>query len=185
MADDSKTELVYSSQKTAFIPGRRYANPRFFDGRVKSGVTKVIVVGNWPKVVAAYKAAGIPVQQIGDNPPPLAAPTERSTGPRKASGEVDIPADWSKLSWQDKRALVMQLTDYPAINSAEADKAIEAELARRQKAEATQPEPEAAEIPSGWRDLPWPAMRSLAASVSDTPIRSKADAVAAIEAAEG
>lgn len=38
----------------------------------------------------------------------------------------------------------------------------------------------------GWRDITdWPALRSLAASVSKHPIRSRADAVAALEAEEG
>lgn len=36
-------------------------------------------------------------------------------------------------------------------------------------------------IPGDWRDLPWPALKSLAASVSDEKIKSKTDAVAAIE----
>lgn len=40
------------------------------------------------------------------------------------------------------------------------------------------------EIPSDWRDLPWPKLRSLAASLStaDAPVINKADAVARIEA---
>lgn len=37
-------------------------------------------------------------------------------------------------------------------------------------------------IPETWRDLDWPELRSLAASVSSTPVRSKAEAEAAIEA---
>lgn len=36
-------------------------------------------------------------------------------------------------------------------------------------------------IPEGWRDLSWPALKSLAASVSDEKIKSKDDAIAAIE----
>lgn len=40
-------------------------------------------------------------------------------------------------------------------------------------------------IPSWWRDMPWPQMRSLAASLSDAPIRNKDDAEAAIVAAGG
>lgn len=36
-------------------------------------------------------------------------------------------------------------------------------------------------IPDGWRELAWPALKSLAASVSDEKIKSKDDAVAAIE----
>lgn len=38
------------------------------------------------------------------------------------------------------------------------------------------------EIPEGWADLPWPELRSLAAAVSDTPINSKDEAIAAIQA---
>lgn len=36
-------------------------------------------------------------------------------------------------------------------------------------------------IPDDWRGLPWPALKSLAASVSDEKIKSKDDAIAAIE----
>lgn len=36
-------------------------------------------------------------------------------------------------------------------------------------------------IPATWREMPWPAMKSLAAKVSDEKINSKDDAVAAIE----
>lgn len=36
-------------------------------------------------------------------------------------------------------------------------------------------------ISDGWRDLPWPALKSLAAKVSDETIKTKDDAVAAIE----
>lgn len=37
------------------------------------------------------------------------------------------------------------------------------------------------EIPDDWRDLPWPDLRSLASAVSAYPIKSKEDAVVAIE----
>ncbi len=36
-------------------------------------------------------------------------------------------------------------------------------------------------IPDDWRELSWPALKSLAAAVSDEKIKSKEDAVAAIE----
>lgn len=42
--------------------------------------------------------------------------------------------------------------------------------------------PEIKEIPEDWRDLDWPAMRALAAEISEEPIRSKEDAITAIEA---
>jgi len=46
-----------------------------------------------------------------------------------------------------------------------------------------QPSPTAmVEIPPAWRELPWAQMRSLAAKVATAPVRTQADAVAAIEA---
>lgn len=36
-------------------------------------------------------------------------------------------------------------------------------------------------IPDEWRELPWPALKSLAASVSDDTIKTKDDAIAAVE----
>lgn len=39
------------------------------------------------------------------------------------------------------------------------------------------------DIPADWRDLPWPALRSVASKVSSEPIRNRADAVKAIELA--
>jgi hypothetical protein len=42
---------------------------------------------------------------------------------------------------------------------------------------------DAVQIPDNWQDLPWAGLSSLAAKVSPTPIKTKADAEAAIEAA--
>ncbi|MDT9673853.1 hypothetical protein F6R97_04185 [Pseudomonas sp. JV414] len=53
-------ELTYSSQKTDFDPDKRYRNPEYFE-RPEAGVTKVTVVGDWPIVVEAYKAARVEV----------------------------------------------------------------------------------------------------------------------------
>ena len=53
-------ELTYSNQRGGFDPGKRYRNPEHFD-KPEAGVTSVLVVGDWPHVVAAYKAAGIDV----------------------------------------------------------------------------------------------------------------------------
>lgn len=38
-----------------------------------------------------------------------------------------------------------------------------------------------ADIPDDWRELAWPALKSLASKVSDETIKNKDDAVAAIE----
>jgi hypothetical protein len=56
-------ELTYSSQTTDFDPDRRYRNPQYFD-KPESGVTKVTVVGDWPAVVEAYKAAKVEVDVV-------------------------------------------------------------------------------------------------------------------------
>ncbi len=53
-------ELIYSTQSSGFDPDRRYRNPEHFD-RPEAGVTGVVVVGDWPKVVDAYEHAGIEV----------------------------------------------------------------------------------------------------------------------------
>jgi hypothetical protein len=53
-------ELIYSTQSSGFEPDKRYRNPEHFD-RPETGVTSVLVVGEWPKVVDAYKNAGVDV----------------------------------------------------------------------------------------------------------------------------
>jgi len=53
-------ELTYSNQLSGFDPGKRYRNPEHFD-KPEADVTSVLVIGNWPRVVDAYKAAGIEV----------------------------------------------------------------------------------------------------------------------------
>ena len=52
----------------------------------------------------------------------------------------------------------------------------------RQVGASAVPAEKPAEIPENWQELEWPKLRSLASDVSETPITSKADAVAAIEA---
>lgn len=56
-------ELVYSTQNSNFDPEKRYRNPEHFD-RPEAGVTGVVVVGDWPKVVDAYESVGIEVTAI-------------------------------------------------------------------------------------------------------------------------
>lgn len=53
-------ELTYSNQLGGFEPDKRYRNPEHFD-KPEAGVTKVLVIGDWPTVVNAYEAAGIDV----------------------------------------------------------------------------------------------------------------------------
>jgi hypothetical protein len=53
-------ELIYSTQSSGFDPDKRYRNPEHFD-RPEAGVTGVVVVGEWPKVVDAYENVGVEV----------------------------------------------------------------------------------------------------------------------------
>ncbi|MGF6208286.1 hypothetical protein [Pseudomonas frederiksbergensis] len=53
-------ELIYSTQSSGFDPDKRYRNPEHFD-RPEAGVTGVVVVGDWPKVVEAYERVGVEV----------------------------------------------------------------------------------------------------------------------------
>jgi hypothetical protein len=53
-------ELVYSTQNSDFDPEKRYRNPAHFD-RPEAGVTHVVVIGDWPKVVDAYEKLGVEV----------------------------------------------------------------------------------------------------------------------------
>ena len=53
-------ELTYSNQLDGFDPEKRYRNPEHFD-KPEAGVTRVLVIGDWPSVVAAYGALGIDV----------------------------------------------------------------------------------------------------------------------------
>jgi hypothetical protein len=137
-------EIVYASGRTEWQKGRLFGNARLFHKTVE-GVEKVIVVGDWPKIVEAYRRLGIPVEivgvtgvlrseplagtgeaiQIGKGEPPC-APVMRID-----AGSVEIPEDFRTLKWPELRALGKQLSDTPAINSKEALAIIEAELDRR------------------------------------------------------
>ena len=136
-------ELVYSTQKTDFQKDRAYSNPRFFIGHARDGFDKVIVVGNWPEVVAAYKKAGVEVEVVkgpkmaGEDPNP--APKKHpSEGPRS---DAPIPEGWRDLPWEEKRPLAQNFADQPVINGEQADVLIEAELARRAAGSGAQEHP--------------------------------------------
>lgn len=56
-------ELIYTTQRDGFEQGRIYRNPRHFD-QVEPGVESIVVIGDWPKVAAAYKEAGAEVSVV-------------------------------------------------------------------------------------------------------------------------
>jgi hypothetical protein len=53
-------KIIYSDQSDNFIPGVSYENPHYFSFPTFSA-TEVLVIGEWPAVVHAYEAIGIPV----------------------------------------------------------------------------------------------------------------------------
>lgn len=130
-------ELIYSQQSTGFVAGRAYSNPRFFT-TPRENVSKVFVVGDWPKIVAAYEALGVPVERLDaaptaeDKPLPAAPIINTADKPE----EVVIPEDWEDLTWQKLRSLAASVSSTPVKNSDEAKAAIRAELDRRAMAEA-------------------------------------------------
>lgn len=58
------THYVYTKRDSGFQGGRQYRNPRFFE-RPYPDATKVEVEGDYPHIIAAYKAAGVEV--VGGN----------------------------------------------------------------------------------------------------------------------
>jgi uncharacterized coiled-coil DUF342 family protein len=60
-------ELIYSTQSSGFDPDKRYRNPEHFN-RPEAGVTGVVVLGEWPKVVEAYEHVGVEVTSIEVEP---------------------------------------------------------------------------------------------------------------------
>lgn len=80
--------VVYSEQTSGFVPGHFYRNPKYFQAPLGEP-EKVIVVGAFKHVAAAYRALGIEVEEVAtsttagmkrpiqDIPKPPASVTER------------------------------------------------------------------------------------------------------------
>lgn len=133
-------EIVYANIRTGYEKGRRYSNPRHFISP-RSEATRVIVVGDWPRVVEAYQAVGIPVIQLevgqplsaADDAEPAAPINSESAAPTHDPSTVEIPEDLSDLSWPALRAKAKEITGenhYPK-NKDEAIGIITSELDRR------------------------------------------------------
>lgn len=59
-------ELIYTKQRTGFEKGKFYRHPELFRA-TERGVTKVVVVGDYPAIEAAYKAVKVDVEVISGN----------------------------------------------------------------------------------------------------------------------
>lgn len=146
----AKTEIVYSTQSTGYEKGRAYANPRFFI-TPRTGVQKVIVVGNWPAVVEAYRALGVTVVEVETGHATL---EEAIAGGREMSGKppevpldtsaIDIPdaETFEALDWSEKRQLVKSLGG--SVTNKEAAREF-VDAARAARAEGKAPEASATE----------------------------------------
>lgn len=129
--------VVYAANSGGMPKGPKYQNPEWFDA-VHKDAAKVIVVGNWPKVVETYRGLGIPVEVVDQYPPrdrvqePQSGPPVVSTGRGGA-----IPDDWESLPWAAPegettiRKVAQQFTEAVVINRKHAAKIIREELARR------------------------------------------------------
>ena len=83
--------VVYSDQRSDFQPGFVYRNPRYF--RAPLGTPdKVIVVGRWPNIVAAYEGKGACVTVVRKGAP-LRAPVHLP--PPSAAHPFDHDGDGS------------------------------------------------------------------------------------------
>lgn len=141
-------ELVYAREAHALKGGQAQRNPRFFAGP-EDGVSRVVLVGDWPGIEDAYLARGVPVTHYGrpelDRKPAATGPIAKQAD---NPASVDIPADWIDLPWTradegqtSLRHLASAISAEPVINRTQAKAAIRAELARR---ELDAPQPEAA-----------------------------------------
>ena len=137
-------EIYYSQQSSDFIKGRAYGNPRFFS-TPRTDVSKVFLVGDWPKIRAAYEAMGVPVEQIGASEasakasaPPMIPTSVATVLTADERAAVEIPDGWRELPWtrpaEEGGATLRGLSAKFAagvLNREQAFAAVEAELDRR------------------------------------------------------
>ena len=103
--------VCYSMQRGGFEPGVEYRNPRYFT-RPLGKPDCVRVIGNFPHIVAAYEAAGVPVETAKAAKPPEVI----SDGDIAKMKKADLAAWFAKEGIQapalvaDMRALYRTLT---------------------------------------------------------------------------
>ncbi|SEB79737.1 hypothetical protein SAMN05216178_2294 [Pseudomonas saponiphila] len=74
-------ELIYTNQLEGFDPDKRYRTASLFRG-IERDATAVVVVGDYPDIIAAYEAAGVDVSVVEAS----AVPVPSAKAP--ASGEL-------------------------------------------------------------------------------------------------
>lgn len=122
------SRIIYSAQRRGFLEGEIYQNPRYFDGAVNKNATEVVVIGDWPEVVAAYERAKVPVtiEHLGKKVNRL--PKAEDDEPDDEEG-VELPENWRKASFKTLRRHVKKFdADKEVKDRAEAIEFIEAHL---------------------------------------------------------
>lgn len=126
-------EVIYSAQRRGFEKGRIYENPQFFE-KVNPLCTRAIVIGDWPKVVAAYQEAGVEVVTTFAGKP---APAPAAPAP---AVQTDPGEDLSKATFDRIKELVAKIDpDKKVISKKEGIAFLEAHKA---PAEPKEPETE-------------------------------------------
>lgn len=83
-------EVVHATVTSEHTEGRKFQNARYFTGPVE-GASKAYVEPGYPAIVAAYEAAKVPVQIIGQ-PESEAAPDSEAVGGTKDELIVELTA---------------------------------------------------------------------------------------------
>ena len=118
-------EIIYSAQRTNFVKGRTYLNPRFFqEGAENKKATHVIIVGDWPRVKACYEELDIKVTvlPVGTKMPSIEAGPidDLSEKPPKKSSlppAPEIPEELDGMSYRDLRNLCLEIDPAADISS--------------------------------------------------------------------
>lgn len=109
-----KRELVYAVDLSGVVktPGRSFSNPRYFS-TTRRGFDKVIVVGNYPAIVSAYRALGMEVEQKDPGAVHFGLFEAEVAVPEKSEAEV------RELAWNDLRKYVQGRVGRMPVNKAQ------------------------------------------------------------------
>lgn len=98
---------------------------------IKASYTDVSTGKPAQTIAQAGEAIEAGAQKIVGDQAVGTATTSRTAETDKTRAAVVIPEGWRDLSWQERRSLAAKVSDTPITNGEEANRAIEAELAKR------------------------------------------------------
>nr|BFD43180.1 hypothetical protein FFPRI1PSEUD_46790 [Pseudomonas sp. FFPRI_1] len=91
-------ELIYTNQLEGFDPDKRYRTASLFRG-IERDATAVVVVGDYPDIVAAYEAEGVDVSVVEAPAAPLPS--------AKAPATVDLAGEVAKLRAENSAVILL------------------------------------------------------------------------------